>query len=260
MVEKKQREPVNPKWLLREIMKSLPAEEYVRATVVALWMFCNDYIEKDDIANGTASFSGTVSYSQLAGVLAIGESTAKWRMKVIRDKWELIEWDRTKYGVKYTFGVSLPADGASHQDSEQIEPVSQSAKRTGTSRPARPDTYEPDIEAFRLQPTPAQQACERSTGHIWTDYLHTTQQCSSCGKFRTNPKILEWTAADDLEAEYMAWVEEDAPDNWDPFATLWSVGRTDTHGDSEATLSVWAFDDEVGEELSPLITYLNPAI
>jgi hypothetical protein len=43
-------------------------------------------------------------------------------------------------------------------------------------------------------------------------------------------------------------------------STLWSVGRTDAHGDSEATLSVWAFDDEVGEELSPLITYLNPAI
>ena len=72
----------------------------------------------------------------------------------------------------------------------------------------------------RVPSTPAQQACEDEEGHIWTDYLHTTQQCSSCGKFRTNPKILEWTAADDLEAEYMAWVEEDAPDYWDPFATL----------------------------------------
>ncbi len=85
MPEKKERDYVNPKRLLRGIMKSLPAEEYVRSTVVVLWTFCNDYIEKDDIANGTVSFSGTVSYSQLAEVLAIGESTAKWRMKMIRD-------------------------------------------------------------------------------------------------------------------------------------------------------------------------------
>ena len=60
MTEGKERENVNPKWLLRQIMKSLPAGEYVRSTVAALWMFCNDYIEKDDIANGTVSFSGTV--------------------------------------------------------------------------------------------------------------------------------------------------------------------------------------------------------
>jgi hypothetical protein len=213
MTERKERDPVNPKRLLREIMKSLPAEDYVRSTVAALWMFCNDYIEKDDIANGTVSFSGSVSYSQLAEVLAIGESTAKWRMKMMRDRWELIEWDRTKYGVEFTFGVALSADGEGH-----------SAKRTGTSRPARPDTSELDIEALRLLSTSAQQACERSTGHNWLDYRHTTQQCSACGRFRTNPKLLEWTAADDLEAEYMAWVEEDAPDYFpDPLASYESV-------------------------------------
>lgn len=249
MPEKKERDYVNPKRLLRDIMKSLPAEEYVRSTVVALWTFCNDYIEKDDIANGAVSFSGSVSYSQLAEVLAIGESTAKWRMNQLREKFQLVEWERTKFGIKFTFGVSLSADGERQSD-----------KSAAISRPGPASTHRPDMEAFRLPSTSAQQACERSTGHIWTDYLHTTQQCSACGFFRTNPKILEWTAADDLEAEYMAWVEEDAPDNWDPFATLWSVGRTDVHGDSEATLSAWAFDDEVGEELSPLITYLNPAI
>ena len=249
MAEKKERDYVNPKRLLRDIMKSLPAEEYVRATVAALWMFCNDYIEKDDIANGTVSFSGSVSYSQLAEVLAIGESTAKWRIKMIRDRWELIEWDRAKFGIKFMFGVVLSADGEGH-----------SAKCTRTSRPARPDTHELDIEASRLQPTAAQRACECTTGHIWFDYLHTTQQCSACDFFRTNPKILEWTDADDREAEYMAWLEEDAPDFWNPFATLWSVGGTDAHGDSEATLSAWEFDREVGGELSRLITYLNPAI
>jgi hypothetical protein len=260
MPEKKERDYVNPKRLLREIMKSLPAEEYVRSTVAALWMFCNDYIEKDDIANGTVRFSGTVSYSQLAEVLAIGESTGKWRMNRLRDEFQLVEWERTKFGIKFTFGVPLSANGARHQDAEQIEPVGHSANPAGSSRPVPRATYELDVEAFRLPSTPAQQACDRSAGHTWTDYLHTTEQCSNCGKFRTNPKMLEWTAADDLEAEYMAWVEEDAPDYWDPFATLLSVGGTDAHGDSTATLSDWEFDREIGGEPSRLIIYLNPAL
>lgn len=197
MSEKKERDYINPKWLVRQIMKALPAEEYVRSTVAALWTFSNGFIEKDDIASGTVSFSGSVSYSQLAEVLAIGESTAKWRMNQLRDKYQLVEWERTKFGINFTFGVSLSPNGERH-----------SAKFAATSRPG---TYQSDTEAFRLPSTPAQQACERSTGHIWTDDLHTTQQCSSCGKFRTNPKILEWTAADNLEAEYMDWLENDAP-------------------------------------------------
>lgn len=215
MADKKQREYVNPKWLLRQIMKSLPAEQYVRSTVATLWTFSNDYIEKDDIANGTVSFSGSVSYSQLAELLAIDGSTAKWRMNQLRDKYQLVEWERTRFGIKFTFGVFLSADGE-RRSAQVAESLSALVFPETTSTDA------PDIESLRLQPTPAQQACERSTGHIWTDYLHTTQQCSACGKFRTNPKILEWTAADDLEAEYMAWVEEDAPDNWNPFESLWA--------------------------------------
>jgi hypothetical protein len=209
MPEEKERNFVNPKRLLRQILKSLPAEAWVRSTVAALWTFCNDFIKEEDIANGTVGFSGSVSYSQLAELLAIGESTAKWRIKQLRDEYELLEWERTKFGIKFAFGVALSADGEGH-----------SAKRTGTSRPARSDTSELDIEALRLPSTSAQQACERSTGHIWTDYLHTTQQCSACGRIR--PNLPKWTAAGDLEAEYMAWVEEDAPDNWNPFESLWA--------------------------------------
>jgi hypothetical protein len=43
--------------------------------------------------------------------------------------------------------------------------------------------------------------------HIWEDYSHAVQQCSVCGKFRSNPIVNRWTAADDLEAEYMEMVE-----------------------------------------------------
>jgi hypothetical protein len=207
MPEKKERDYANPKRLLREIMKSLPAEEYVRSTVAALWMFCNDYIEKDDIANGTVSFSGTVSYSQLAGVLAIGESTAKWRMNQLRDKYELVEWERTNYGIKFTFGVSLSAGGE--------RPLAKTSLGT-----RRTDDW---VEKFRMSMTPAQKACEGRDAHVWADLLHTTQQCSACGKIRAN--LPKWTAVDDLEAEYMAWLEEDAPDNWNPFDSLWAYPR-----------------------------------
>jgi len=212
MAEKKERDYVNPKWLLRQLMTSLPAQEYVRTTVAVLWMFSNDYIEKDDIANGTVSFSGSASYSQLAKVLAIGESTAKWRMNQLRDHHKLVEWERTKFGIQFTFGVYLSADG-------ERRSVQVAESLSALVFPETTSTHELDIEASRLQPTAAQRACESTTGHIWFDYLHTTQQCSACGLFRTNPTILQWTAADDREAEYMAWLEEDAPDYWDPFAT-----------------------------------------
>jgi len=33
----------------------------------------------------------------------------------------------------------------------------------------------------------------------------------------------KWTAADDREAECKAWLEEDAPDNWKPFESLWAA-------------------------------------
>jgi hypothetical protein len=189
MTQKKEIKRVNPKWLLRQILKSLPAEAWVRSTVAALWTFCNDFIREEDIANGTVGFSGTVAYSQLAQLLAIGESTAKWRMKHLRDEYQLVEWEGTKFGVKFTISISLSGTPGAYKRCD-------------------------DTQAWRMPLTPAQQTCQRSTGHTWTDYRHTTQQCSACGTFRTNPKPLQWRVADDLEAEYMAWVEEDAPDYW----------------------------------------------
>ncbi len=193
MPEKKEIKRVNPKWLLRQIMNSLPAEAWVRSTVAALWTYCNDFIQEEDIANGTVVFSGTVAYSQLAQLLAIGESTARWRMTQLRDEYQLVEWEGTKLGIEFTISISLSRTAS---------------KRCDHTR------------GWRMPSTPAQQACQRRAGHIWTDYLHTTQQCSACGKIR--PNLPPWTAEDDLEAEYMAWLEEDAPDNWNPFESLWA--------------------------------------
>jgi len=67
-----------------------------------------------------------------------------------------------------------------------------------------PDDGEEGSGDGSLQST--EDVCEESQ-HIWVDVLHTTQQCSVCGKFRTNPIVTRWTAADDLEAEYMEMVE-----------------------------------------------------
>jgi hypothetical protein len=61
----------------------------------------------------------------------------------------------------------------------------------------------PPVHDFTLSP---EEVCEDGQ-HIWVDVLHTTRQCSVCGKYRTNPIVTRWTAADDLEAEYMEMVE-----------------------------------------------------
>ena len=79
------------------------------------------------------------------------------------------------------------------------------------------------VESLRLPSTPAQQACEKTKGHVWIDILHTTQQCSACGKLRADPKILEWTAADDLEAECLDFIE-----NYDPHDPYSSASEEST--------------------------------
>ena len=79
------------------------------------------------------------------------------------------------------------------------------------------------IESVRLPSTPFQQDCERKAAHAWINILHTTQQCSVCGKFRADPEILEWTAADDLEAERMEFL-----DNYDPYDPYWSASEKST--------------------------------
>jgi hypothetical protein len=135
--KKEQRDYVNPKLLLRGVMKSLPAVEYVRATVVALWAHSNNFLEKDDVADGTVSFNGTISYGQLADFCGIDYETAKWRMKQLRDKHELVEWERFKLGIRFTFGVRLLGNGLtavmdylSDNSSQVTEDSSQVMKRS----------------------------------------------------------------------------------------------------------------------------------
>lgn len=79
------------------------------------------------------------------------------------------------------------------------------------------------IESLRLPSTPFQQDCERKAAHAWVNILHTTQQCSVCGRFRADPEILEWTAADDLEAERIEFL-----DNYDPYDPYWSATEKST--------------------------------
>jgi hypothetical protein len=55
--------------------------------------------------------------------------------------------------------------------------------------------------------TPAAEVCEGGGLHEWQEYTHTTDRCSECGTFRTNPVVTQWAAEDDLEVEYMELVE-----------------------------------------------------
>src|ERR1043165_1622103 len=79
-------------------------------TANALWAYSDDFIEKDDIANGIVSFGGAVSYSQIAEFCAISGSTAKWRMTQMRDKYQIVEWSRFKFGIRFIFGVRISAN------------------------------------------------------------------------------------------------------------------------------------------------------
>jgi hypothetical protein len=64
-----------------------------------------------------------------------------------------------------------------------------------------------------------EEVCEDGQ-HVWEDYSHVVQQCSVCGKFRTNPIVTRWTAADDLEAEYMELLDC-YPCVYDPVLNEW---------------------------------------
>jgi hypothetical protein len=110
-VAKEPRDYVNPKLLLRGVMDSLPPVEYVRSTVAALWAHSNNFLEKDDVTDGIVSFHGTISYGQIAEFCGVDYETAKWRMKQMRDKYELVVWERFKMGIRFTFGVRLSGNG-----------------------------------------------------------------------------------------------------------------------------------------------------
>ncbi len=74
----------------------------------------------------------------------------------------------------------------------------------------------PLVQDFTLSP---EEVCEDGQ-HVWEDHSHAVEQCSVCGKFRTNPIVNRWTAADDLEAEYAELIEC-YPCVYDPALNEW---------------------------------------
>ena len=112
---------------------------------------------------------------------------------------------------------------------------------TGTSRPGTPGIDDSCMDAALPRP-PAEQPCEGSSLHEWREHTHTTDRCSECGTFRTSPAVTEWTEADDLEGEYMEFVE-----CYDPFDTYWSAPekRTSLTGD-RLSLSASEFARAIG--------------
>ena len=86
------------------------------------------------------------------------------------------------------------------------------------------DSWHAIIKAFARSQT-VTQVCEEDE-HVWDDYMlpegpsHTVDRCAHCGKFRTKPAVNRWTAADDLEAEYMELIEC-SPCVYDPVLNEW---------------------------------------
>ena len=77
-----------------------------------------------------------------------------------------------------------------------------------------------------LAPPPSPEEFCADDQHVWDDYMlpegpsHTVDRCAHCGKFRTKPAVNRWTAADDLEAEYMELIEC-SPCVYDPVLNEW---------------------------------------
>ncbi len=142
---------VNPKMLLRKMSEFLPPpqtddESWVVSTIHALWAFSDGFIEADALEAGRIEFEATASYGQLAGVMRCAEETAKWRCKQVRDRFGVISWKRTKYGiaakVNLQSGHPLPVSSQVTNDHSK-----ESSQLTGSSSQVT-KAFEIDNEEF----------------------------------------------------------------------------------------------------------------
>ena len=103
---RKEREPVHFGYLSRRLMECLPdvgfREDFIAPTIQALYAHSNTYFEKEDLQAGKIHFTGTASYNQLARHMKCDRETAKDRCEMVRDRWGILSWKRTKYGISYT--------------------------------------------------------------------------------------------------------------------------------------------------------------
>jgi hypothetical protein len=282
MADKKEREYVNPKYLLRKIMESLPPElpgELI-CTVLNLYAHSNGFLEKADVDAGVFTFTVTAPFSQLAKVCHLTPKGMKKRLIRLRDDWHIASWQGkvesnkgNDYGIRWATGVAGVSEGWGTGDAEggvlenrggvlegqggvlsntpsgfsgsagvelsgdksqrfsKQEDTDQNQKPnprgfapnpTGASRPGAPGI---DFSWMKtaLPPSPDKQPCKGGGLHQWQELTHTTDQCSRCGTFRTNPAVTRWTEADDLEAEYMELVEY-----YDPYDALWPTSEEPT--------------------------------
>ncbi len=129
--------------------------------------------------------------------------------------------DTTQYGPE----MDECPNSCEQEDTDQNQepnPRGVAPNPTGTSRPGTPGIDDSCMDAA-LPRLPAEQPCEGGRLHEWQEYSHTTDRCSGCGRFRTNPAVTQWTEADNFEVEYMEMVE-----CYDPYDTYWSAPEEPT--------------------------------
>jgi hypothetical protein len=127
MADKKEREYVNPKYLLRKMLESLPAElpEELTCTVLNLYAHSNGFLEKADVDAGVFTFTVTASFSQLAKVCHLTPKGMKKRLIRLRDDWHIASWEGkvesnrgNDYSIQWATGVPGVPEGWGTGDAE----------------------------------------------------------------------------------------------------------------------------------------------
>ncbi len=135
MSQDKKREPVHPGYILRRLSECLPSdvEEFVVPTINALFAFSGQFLFKEDLEAGRIRFSGIVAYKQLASVCRCAVRTARWRVKQLRDRHQLLTWKISQHGIYFTASYSLVGNGLLNSTSaESVRDVY--GKATGSVR------------------------------------------------------------------------------------------------------------------------------
>jgi hypothetical protein len=105
MADHQKPEPVHYGYLMRRLMECLPPvkerEEFICSTINALAAHAGTFFFKEDLEAGVIKFDGTITFDQLAAYCKVARATAKWRLYQLRDRWNLVEWRRTKFGLSY---------------------------------------------------------------------------------------------------------------------------------------------------------------
>ena len=96
---------VHPAWIDRQIAKVCEGKRNLAPTINALKTYSTQFFSKEDLLAGKVTFSGVVTYDQLAVSLGLTRSGAKRRMERFK-KLGIVSWKVTQHGVRFMVDLS----------------------------------------------------------------------------------------------------------------------------------------------------------